>query len=121
MKGRLAVWRDVIVTTFKNWFAHDSMSESAALAYYTVFSLAPVLLDPVRRRQVGDRSLSRAHVVDLRLRRGGIDHRPDPVGVHASFIVLLGAEYTHAYAKRLEKHATPPEAGAERRAKKREA
>jgi membrane protein len=44
MRRRLAVWRDVIVTTFKNWFAHDSMSESAALAYYTVFSLAPVLL-----------------------------------------------------------------------------
>jgi hypothetical protein len=44
MKPRLAAWRDVIVTTFKNWFAHDSMAESAALAYYTVFSLAPVLL-----------------------------------------------------------------------------
>ena len=44
MKPRLARWRDVIVTTFKNWFAHDSTSESAALAYYTVFSLAPVLL-----------------------------------------------------------------------------
>jgi membrane protein len=44
MKGRLAVWRDVVVTTFKNWFAHDSMAESAALAFYTVFSLAPVLL-----------------------------------------------------------------------------
>ena len=43
-KGKLKVWRDVIFTTFKNWFAHDSMSESAALAYYTVFSLAPVLL-----------------------------------------------------------------------------
>lgn len=44
MKPRMARWRDVILTTFKNWFAHDSMSESAALAYYTVFSLAPVLL-----------------------------------------------------------------------------
>jgi membrane protein len=44
MKARLTAWRDVIATTFKNWFAHDSMAESAALAYYTVFSLAPVLL-----------------------------------------------------------------------------
>ena len=43
-KPKLKVWRDVIFTTLKNWFAHDSMSESAALAYYTVFSLAPVLL-----------------------------------------------------------------------------
>lgn len=34
----------MIVTAFKNWFAHDSMAESAALSYYTVFSLAPVLL-----------------------------------------------------------------------------
>ena len=44
MKARVAAWRDLLVTTFKNWFAHDSTSESAALAYYTVFSLAPVLL-----------------------------------------------------------------------------
>ena len=44
MKARLQAWRDVVVTTFKNWFAHDSIAESAALAYYTVFSLAPVLL-----------------------------------------------------------------------------
>lgn len=44
MKKRLARWRNVAVNTFKNWFAHDSMAESAALAYYTVFSLAPVLL-----------------------------------------------------------------------------
>jgi membrane protein len=44
MKARLQAWRAVVVATFKNWFAHDSMAESAALAYYTVFSLAPVLL-----------------------------------------------------------------------------
>lgn len=65
VRTRLAAWRDVVVTTFKNWFAHDSMSESAALGYYTVFSLAPVLLvvvaiagvvfgrDAVRGRIVG--------------------------------------------------------------------
>jgi membrane protein len=44
VKAKPAAWRDVIVTAFKNWFAHDSMAESAALSYYTVFSLAPVLL-----------------------------------------------------------------------------
>ena len=44
MKARLQRWRNVVATTFKNWFAHDSMAESAALAYYTVFSLAPILL-----------------------------------------------------------------------------
>jgi membrane protein len=65
MRVKLAAWRDVTVTTLKNWFAHDSLAESAALAYYTVFSLAPVLLivvaiagavfgtDAVRGRIVG--------------------------------------------------------------------
>jgi hypothetical protein len=31
------------------------------------------------------------------------------------------AEFTHAYAKRLEKHVTPPEAGAKRQPRRREA
>lgn len=65
MRAKLAAWRDVAVTTLKNWFAHDSLAESAALAYYTIFSLAPVLLivvaiagavfgtDAVRGRIVG--------------------------------------------------------------------
>jgi membrane protein len=44
MKAKLAAWRETIVTTLKNWLAHDSMAESAALGFYTVFSLAPVLL-----------------------------------------------------------------------------
>jgi membrane protein len=44
MKARVAAWRGVAATTFKNWFAHDAMSQSAALAYYTVFSLAPLLV-----------------------------------------------------------------------------
>lgn len=44
MRVKLAEWRKVVVTTLKNWFAHGSIAESAALAYYTVFSLAPVLL-----------------------------------------------------------------------------
>jgi membrane protein len=39
---------------------------------------------------------------------------------YASFIVLLGAEFTRAYAKKLEKHVTPPEAGAKRQPRKRE-
>ena len=44
MKKRFATWRKVAVETVKNWLGHPSMSESAALSYYTVFSLAPVLL-----------------------------------------------------------------------------
>jgi membrane protein len=41
---RLEKWRRVVVETFSKWFAHDAMSQSAALAYYTVFSLAPLLI-----------------------------------------------------------------------------
>jgi membrane protein len=44
VNAKLQRWRDVIVRTFKNWFAHDSTSESAALAFYTVSSLAPLLV-----------------------------------------------------------------------------
>ncbi len=44
MGRRLASWRRVVVETFSKWFAHDAMSQSAALAYYTVFSLAPLLI-----------------------------------------------------------------------------
>jgi membrane protein len=44
VKAKVQRWRDVIVRTFKNWFAHDSTSESAALAFYTVSSLAPLLV-----------------------------------------------------------------------------
>ena len=40
---------------------------------------------------------------------------------YASFIVLLGAEFTRAYAKRLEQDATPPEPGAQKQEKKRRA
>lgn len=44
MKKAIAAWRKVALETVKNWLGHGSMSESAALAFYTVFSLAPVLL-----------------------------------------------------------------------------
>lgn len=44
MKVRLAGWWRVIGEAFKRWFTHDSMAQSAALSYYTAFSLAPVLL-----------------------------------------------------------------------------
>lgn len=44
MRTRMADWRRVVTETFKRWFTHDSMAQSAALSYYTAFSLAPVLL-----------------------------------------------------------------------------
>jgi membrane protein len=44
MKSKLAVWWRIVAQTFQRWFTHDSMAQSAALSYYTAFSLAPVLL-----------------------------------------------------------------------------
>jgi membrane protein len=44
VETRLTRWRKLVVETFSKWFAHDAMSQSAALAYYTVFSLAPLLV-----------------------------------------------------------------------------
>jgi membrane protein len=44
VKAKVRRWRDMVVRALKNWFAHDSTSESAALAFYTVSSLAPLLL-----------------------------------------------------------------------------
>ncbi len=37
-------WRAVLVETLKNWNEHDASTQSAALAFYTIFSLAPVLV-----------------------------------------------------------------------------
>ena len=44
MLARLSSWRKVIWTTLSQWDAHDAMTQSAALAFYTLFSLAPVLI-----------------------------------------------------------------------------
>lgn len=44
MSAKPGVWRRIMADTFKRWFTHDSMAQSAALSYYTAFSLAPLLL-----------------------------------------------------------------------------
>jgi membrane protein len=44
MAGRMALWRKVAVETFAQWDAHKAWTHSAALAFYTLFSLAPVLI-----------------------------------------------------------------------------
>jgi membrane protein len=40
---RLALWREVVRKTASVWFERDAMTQSAALAFFTVFSLVPVL------------------------------------------------------------------------------
>ena len=44
MAGRLRLWRKVAAETLSQWDAHNAWTHSAALAFYTLFSLAPVLI-----------------------------------------------------------------------------
>ena len=37
-------WRQVVSQTYKSWNEHRSFTESASLAFYTLFSLAPILI-----------------------------------------------------------------------------
>ncbi len=37
-------WRAEIAETFRNWNLHGASTQSAALAFYTIFSLAPILV-----------------------------------------------------------------------------
>ncbi len=41
---KIRLWRKVVTETISNWDAHDAWTQSAALAFYTLFSLAPVLV-----------------------------------------------------------------------------
>src|SRR5512138_1367586 len=43
MAGKVALWRKVFSETLSSWDDHDAFTQSAALAFYTLFSLAPVL------------------------------------------------------------------------------
>jgi membrane protein len=42
--AKIRLWRKVVTETISNWDAHDAWTQSAALAFYTLFSLAPVLV-----------------------------------------------------------------------------
>ena len=44
MAGKTALWKKVFAETLSSWDDHDAFTQSAALAFYTLFSLAPVLL-----------------------------------------------------------------------------
>jgi membrane protein len=44
MGRKIARWRRVAGETFSSWNDHDAWTQSAALAFYTLFSLAPVLI-----------------------------------------------------------------------------
>lgn len=44
VRSRLSRWKRVFASAYTSWNRHRSHSESAALAFYTLFSLAPVLV-----------------------------------------------------------------------------
>src|SRR5262249_30194137 len=44
MLARLSAWKKVVWETLSGWERHEAWTPSAALAFYTLFSLAPVLL-----------------------------------------------------------------------------
>ncbi len=66
----LRAWQAIVSETASKWWEHDAMTQSAALAFYTLFSLAPILtvvtstaglvfgVDVVRGRVVSEFHLS---------------------------------------------------------------
>jgi len=107
VKAKLKRWRDVVVRALKNWFAHDSTSESAALAFYTVSSLAPLLLvvvtvagaifgeDAVRGRLVrqfeGLMGREQAGLVQTVLKKAERDPTGRPAAIGGAVLLIVGA------------------------------
>lgn len=107
MKAKVKVWRDVVLRALKNWFAHDSTSESAALAFYTVSSLAPLLLivvtvagaifgeDAVRGRLVrqfeGLMGREQAGLVQTVLQKANRDPTGGPAAIGGAVLLIVGA------------------------------
>jgi membrane protein len=107
VKAKVKAWRDVVVRALKNWFAHDSTSESAALAFYTVSSLAPLLLivvtvagaifgeDAVRGRLVrqfeGLMGRDQAGLVQTVLTKAKQDPSGGPAAIGGAILLIVGA------------------------------
>jgi membrane protein len=107
VKAKVKRWRDVVVRALKNWFAHDSTSESAALAFYTVSSLAPLLLivvtvagaifgaDAVRGRLVrqfeGLMGRDQAGLVQTVLQKAERDPAGGPAAIGGAVLLIVGA------------------------------
>ncbi len=107
MKSPLPRWREVVAQTWKSWKAHRSPTESAALSFYTLFSLAPVLVvtiavasaffgeDAVRGqvvRQLGNlMGAEQAEMIQTILRRVARDEKRGIAAVLGGVSVLVGA------------------------------
>jgi len=44
VRARLKDWGKILWETVKKWDSHDAMTQSAALSFYTLFSLVPILI-----------------------------------------------------------------------------
>ncbi|MEP6767666.1 MAG: YihY/virulence factor BrkB family protein [Acidobacteriota bacterium] len=107
MKLPLSRWREVVAQTWKSWKAHRSPTESAALSFYTLFSLAPVLVvtiavasvffgeDAVRGqvvRQLGNlMGAEQAEMIQTILRRVARDEKRGIAALLGGVSVLVGA------------------------------
>ncbi len=107
MKHNLSLWRKVLTQTWVRSGEHRSLTESAALSFYTLFSLAPVLVvviavasaffgeDAVRGqvvRQLGDlMGAEQAQMIQAVLRRVARDRKEGLAAVLGGVAVLLGA------------------------------
>jgi len=112
VKAKVGRWRDMVVRALKNWFAHDSTSESAALAFYTVSSLAPLLLivvtvagalfgaDAVRGRIVhqfeGLLGRDQAGLVQTILTQAKSDPASGPAAIGSAILLIVGASAVFA-------------------------
>ena len=107
MKHTLSLWRKILVRTWVSSGEHRSLTESAALAFYTLFSLAPVLVvviavasaffgeDAVRGqvvRQLGSlMGAEQAQMIQAILRRVARDQKEGLAALLGGVTVLLGA------------------------------
>ncbi len=107
MKATLAGWRKVVGGTWESWNEHRSLTESAALSFYTLFSLAPVLVvtiavasaffseDAVRGqvvRQFGNlMGTQQAEMIQTILQRVARDEKRGIAALLGGVTVLLGA------------------------------
>ncbi len=107
VKQKLSLWKKVLIRTWKSSGEHRCLTESAALSFYMLFSLAPVLVvtmavasavfgaDAVRGqvvRQFGSlMGADQARMVQSILQRVARDHKQGLAALLGGVAVLLGA------------------------------
>ncbi len=106
-ESRFTLWRRILWQTVKSWDDHRSLTESAALAFYTLFSLAPVLLvaisiagaifgqDAVRGRIYAEieglMGAPQADMIQKILREAALDSRQGLAALIGGVTLLVGA------------------------------